>query len=71
MVEPMANDSRIHAEIARWLEDKPEIARLLEGKPKIARLLKEKLQSVLEGIAHAKERVANSNEPSTHDAPKS
>ena len=47
----MANDSIIHAEIAR--------------------LLKEKLQAVLEGIARAKERVANSNEPSTDDAPES
>jgi hypothetical protein len=71
MVEPMANDSRIDAEVARWLEDKPEIARLLEGKSEIARLLKEKLPVVLEGVARAKERVANSNEPSTGDAPKS
>jgi hypothetical protein len=61
MVEPMANDSRIHAEIARLLKEKPEIGRLL----------KEKLQVVQEGIARAKERVANSNEPSTDDAPKS
>jgi hypothetical protein len=71
MVEPMANDSSIDAEIARWLEDKPEIARLLEGKSEIARALKKSLPVVLEGIARAKERVANSNEPSTDDAPNS